>query len=227
MHSIGDLLREIKNSDFFDRNLSADFAQYRCIALKNTSETETYKNVRIFFNTPSRNSLSKISIALEEPSSNYYSGQATTGGVTAFSDSNLVNAYQSDYFVGSAIVFKSNSNLNQIRYVTSYVPSSGTIVFDQRLIANVAIGDKYYIDTRASYRNKTALKTPTGSRISEFYNPQDFTDGIPINIKSNRADGNDLLPNQVIYIWLERSILEINDEYYGNRFSLSVKYSRV
>lgn len=226
MHASGDLVREIKYNYFFDRNLSADYKQYRCLALKNDSETETIKNLRIFLNTPSRNNLSQIRIAIEEPKSNYYNSESSSNGVTAFAVNSLINAYPNDYFVDAPIIFQSGPNENQIRFVKSYIASSGTIVIDKRLPVNIAIGDKFFIDTAPAFRNKSAVKIPTGANISEFINPLQSLDGVSIGI-SQRVDGGDLLPKQVIYIWLERSILEINDEYYGNRFSLSAIYSRV
>lgn len=48
-----------------------------------------------------------------------------------------------------------------------------------------------------------------------------------MNIGGNRLNGSDLRPNEVIYVWIERSISESNDEFINNRFSLSVKYSKV
>ena len=227
MHATGDLAREIIKDNFFDRNLNSDHKQYRCLAIKNNSDTQVLKNVKLFFNTASRNDLSKVRIAIEEPSSNYYAGSSSTTGITAFSVDALINAFELDYFKNAPIVFNSGQNAGQIRTVNSYIPSSGTIIIDKKLPYQISVNDNFFIDTAAAYRSKSALKEPISNTISNFYDPTQYIDGISININNNRPDGEDLLPKQVIYVWLERSILEINDEYYGNRFSLSLAYSRV
>jgi hypothetical protein len=227
MHSKGTVIRELIKNSFFDYNLGPNRKQYRCVAIKNINTENTAKDLRVYFNTNSRNNLSTIKIAIETPKSDYYSGAASTSGITSFAVYDLINTFEDDHYAQSAIVFTSGSNLNQTRIIKSYIKSSGTIILDQKLPYNISAGDSFYIDTAPATRNKSSVKAPVGENISQFYNPIDFDNSIPINVMGNRVSGNDLKPNEAIYVWLERSIASINDEYENNRFSLSLSYSRV
>ena len=227
MHPKNSIVREISKNDFFDTNFGADRKQYRCIAIKNINTSDVAKNMKVFFNVNSRNNLSKIRLAIEAPLSDYFAGAASTIGITAFAVTDLVGSFDSSYFVSAPIVFTSGKNIGQVRIVKSYNPTSGTIELDQRLPYTISIGDSFYIDTAPSQRTKSGTKAPTGSRVSAFYDAINTDSAISINIGGNRLNGSDLRPNEVIYVWIERSISESNDEFVNNRFSLSVKYSKV
>jgi hypothetical protein len=67
---------------------------------------------------------------------------------------------------------------------------------------------------------------PTGPNISDFFDANNESNAIPINVGKNRLSGSDLRQNEVIYIWLERSISESSDEFINNRCSLSLVYNR-
>jgi len=226
-HSKGSIVREILKNDFFDLNFSPERKQYRCIAIKNEHANDIAKDMKVFFKINSRNNLSTIRLAIEAPNSDYYSGTSSSTGITAFSVTNLAGVYQDSHFVAAPIVFTSGSNSGQKRLVKSFTASSGTIEIDERLPNSISIGDQFYIDTAPSHRTKSGMKAPSGSNVSEFFDANNETTAVSINVLNNRASGKDLKPNEVIYVWIERVISESNDEFLNNRFSLSVIYSKV
>jgi len=227
MHSANSVIRKIAKNDFFDNKLSSDRKQYRCLAIKNTNKTDVAKNMKVFLRLYSRNNLSVIRLAIESPISDYYEGVSSSTGLTAFSVIGLIGNFESSHFVASPIVFTSGVNTGQIRIIKSYNPTSGTIELDQRLPFSISSGDSFYIDTAPCQRVKSGTKPPSGDRVSAFFDANREEDAISINIGENRISGNDLLPNEVIYIWIERGISDINDEFINNRFSLSVIYSKI
>lgn len=227
MHPKGSIVREIAKNNFFDNNFGADRKQYRCIAVKNTNKNDVAKNMKVFFNIYSRNNLSNVRLAIESPLSDYYTNISSSTGITAFSVSNLVGKFDQNHFVSSPIVFTNGVNIGQIRIVKSYNPTSGILELDQRLPNPISIGDAFYIDTAPSQRIKSGTKKPSGSNISDFFDVNNKTNALSINVKGNRASGFDLRPDEVIYVWMERSIDESNDEFINNRFSLSILYNKV
>lgn len=227
MHPKNSIVREISKNDFFDTHFGPDRKQYRCVAIKNINTSDVAKNMKVFFNVNSRNNLSRIRLAIEAPLSDYFAGTASTSGITAFTVTSLVGEFDSSHFVSAPLVFTSGQNIGQVRIVKSYNPTSGTIELDQRLPYTISVGDSFYIDTAPSQRTKSGTKAPSGSRVSAFYDVTNEDNAVSINVGGNRLSGSDLRPNEVVYVWIERSIAESNDEFPNNRFSLSVKYSKV
>jgi hypothetical protein len=227
VHAKGAVAREIVKNDFFDTNFSKDRKQYRCIAVKNVNASEITKDMKVFFGINSRNNLSQVRIAIEVPSSDYYSGASSSSGITAFSVSSLAGAFPDNHFVNAPIYFESGGNTGQTRLVKSFVSSTGTIEISERLPNYIATGDLFFIDTAPSSRTKSSGKKPTSPNVSEFFDANTEDTAISINVSGQRLNGGDLKPNDVVYIWIERSILESSDEFIGNRFALSLIYSKV
>jgi len=227
MHPKGSIVREIAKNNFFDANFGDNRKQYRCIAIKNNNKTDIAKNVKVFLNINSRNNLSIIRLAIEPPSSDYYSGISSSSGITAFSVSDLVGKFENNHFASAPLVFTSGSNTGQFRIVKSYNKTSGVLELDQRLPNAISVGDEFYIDTAPSQRIKSGTKLPVGSRVSAFFDANDRNNALSININRNRLSGFDLRPNEVVYIWVEREISESNDEFINNRFALSLVYNKI
>lgn len=226
-HSKGSIVREILKNDFFDLNFSSERKQYRCIAIKNKHAQDTAKDMKVFFKINSRNNLSTTRLAIEAPSSDYYSGVSNSTGITAFAVAGLAGIYEDNHFKSAPIVFVSGNNSGQKRLVKSFIASSGTIEIDERLPNSISIGDQFYIDTAPSHRSKSGAKAPSGPNVSAFFDANNETTAVSINVLNNRISGKDLKSNEVIYVWIERAISESNDEFLNNRFSLSVIYSKV
>lgn len=226
-HPKNSVVRTLSKNDLFDSNFSTDGKQYRCIALANTNQTEIAKNVKVFFSLPSRNNLSGMRLAIETPKSDPYKGEVTSGGITSFSDAGLVNAFEANHYASAPIYFTSGNNEKQIRIITSYSPATGTLVLDSRLPFDISVGDSFYIDASPAQFAKSGMKKPTSPPASEFFNATEELNAVSINVSNNRLSGNDLKPNEVIYIWIERSISESNDEFLNNSSILGVVFSKV
>lgn len=227
MHPAGSVVREIYKNNFFDKNFSDARLQYRCICVRNENANFTAKDMRLFFNTQDSNNLADIKIAIEIPSSDYYTGASSSTGFSSFTVDTLAGLFYNDYFVGAPITFTTGSNIGQKRFIKNYIANSGNLILDQRLPYNVAIGDQFYIDTAPATRTKSPHVKPLSSRISDFFAVGDYNNSIEINTQGIRTNGNDLGSYEAIYVWFERSINVVNDEYKDNRFSLSLSYSRV
>ena len=226
-HPQNSLIKDLNKNDLFDSTLGEDGKQYRCIAIKNTNQTEIAKNLKVFFELPSRNNLSGMRLAIEAPKSDYYADSVLAGGITAFTVANLVGLFGQEHFVSAPIVFTSGSNKGQSRIVQSYNPTSGTIVIDTRLANPIVAGDTFYIDTSPCQRIKSGTKAPTTPAASAFFVAEGKDNAVSINVSANRLSGNDLYPNEVIYIWIERSISESNDQFLNNRAIVNLIYSKV
>lgn len=223
-HPKGSTIRGVISNSFFDKTFNKDGKQYRCLAIKNSNIADSAKDLKVYFKFPSRNNLSGLRLAIETPKNDYYLGTASSSGLTAFTVTGLVGAFDEDHFALSPIKFTNGLNINQTRFVKSYNPTSGTIILDSRLPYSISYGDSFFIDTAPSQRIKTGTISPLNL---DFYNANDEDNAISINVSNNRISGNDLLPNEVIYLWIERSISESNDEYIGNRSVIELIYSKV
>ena len=226
-HAINSLVKPIRKNEFLDKNLGSYKKQYRCLGLKNIDAVNIAKDLFIYSSIENRNVFSEIKIAIEVPKSEFFSGVSSSTGTVAFSVNALVNKQTNDYYKNAPLRFTSGANINQVRIIKSYIPSTGTLELFDRLPYSVALNDTFVIDPQPSSRMKSVFDMPIGENISDFYSIGDYDNGLSINVKNNRKNKKDLFPNEVVYIWIERSISEINDEYTNNRISLSMQYSRV
>lgn len=227
MHAFGSSIRPFSKNTNFDVNLGNNRTQYRCFALKNTHPTFIIKNLKLYSSLQDRNVNSQIKIALEIPASNFYSGLSASTGTTAFSVNSLKNAYQVDYFKNAPLQFTSGANKNQVRIVKSYLPSTGTIELSSRLPFDISIGDAFAIDPQSAVRMKSAFAKPIGSSVSDFFALPTIDNGLAIEDMQQIKKNANLEPNEVIYLWIERSIGPQSDEYIDNRLSLSFSFSGI
>lgn len=225
-HPQNSVIQDLNKNDLFDFGLGETGKQYRCIAIKNMNQTEIAKDLKVFFSLSSRNNLSEMKIAVECPKSDYYSGFVTGGGITAFSVTDLVGLFDEDHYAGCPLIFTTGLNKDQIRIIKSYNPTSGNIVLEERLPNNILPGDKFYIDTAPAERVKFGAKRPS-INVSDFYSAEGLSNAVSINVLGKRLSGKDLYPNEVIYIWIERTVFNTNDEFLNNRVVIDIRYSKV
>lgn len=234
-HMAGSVVCECVKNSLFNNKFSEDRYQYRCIAIKNTSEEEVAKDVYVYFKIDSRNDLAQYKIAIEIPKSEYYEGSSQDGTRQYFIDSDLIESFSDEYFTNAALTFLSGSNSGQTRIISSFIKKSGKIVLDYELPYEIKKGDTYKIDPSPSQRLKTGTESPlTGSSANlSGRNVSDFTDvlydnnAISINVNGLREDGGNLLPNQLIYVWIQRYLEDINEGMSNNRIMISVNYNRI
>jgi len=237
-HPVGSLVRGIKNNDLFDTKFNKNRKQYRCIAIRNETSNEYAKDVKVYFNLLSRNLLSGTRLAIEIPRSEFRSGEASSGSTTFFSDTSLENIFADDHYVTAAVTFTTGANSGQTRIVVSYNGETGTFFLDSQLPSEINSGDGYYVDTAPSQRIVTGEVAPEIGildqsspvppyLIGEFQEAQYFIEGVSIDVDGRRTNGATLGPKQAIYVWIERELEDINEEFSNNRMFVTVGYSRV
>lgn len=234
-HPEGSIVRGISKNDVFDIKMNKEGKQYRCIALRNASETETAHDVRLYFKLASRNSLSRTRVAIEIPRSDYVATVAKPGTKSVFKGIGLEGTYQDGHFVGAALTFTSGDNDGQTRLITGYTGNTGEIVLEADLPFSVSQNDDFHIDPSPSQRVRSGFESPiVGTAaleadriISEFNNAIFYNGGVSIDVGESRRSGIDLKPQETIYIWIEREIDDINQGFVNNRSILTATYSRV
>lgn len=234
-HRNNSIIRGFAKNDIFDLKFNVNRKQYRCIALKNTSSSEIARDLKIFSKLASRNNLSRVRIAIEVPRSEYHSGSAGFGARKFFIDASLANVWNNDHFKDCSLTFTSGSNSGQTRIVTYYDGATGRFDLDSDLPNNIKSGDRFYVDTSPAQRVKSGLYSPltgeealaAGYVVSDFENATFYNNALALDFAIDRPNGKDLGPQEVIYIWIEREIDDINDKFENNRFVLSVNFNRI
>jgi hypothetical protein len=235
-HPKGSVVRGLINNEIFDGKLNKEKRQYRCIAIKNASENgDIARDVIVYFKLASRNNFSATRLAIEIPKSQYHQSSASSGNRSFLRDTQIANQYEDGYFVDCYLTMESGDNSGQSRLVTGYTGSTGEYVFESDLPYMINQNDVYSVGVAPSQRVKSGFEMPlTGSDalaagrvVSEFQSASFFRNGLNINFNETRTNGGDLHPNEVIYVWIEREIDDINEAFSNNRAVLAINYNKV
>lgn len=228
-HATGSVARGLSKNDILNQSFSQKGKQYRCIAIKNTG-SKIIRDVKVFFKLSSRNTLSDTLLAVEIPRFEYKSIRATSGTNSTFTISSYAGQFTDNHFKSGAVTFF-DSNANQIRTIVSYDGASGTFTLDAPLPNAVKFGDTIVVDTAPSQRissgtipPKTTNDQTTGLIITPLQDATFISNSISINVGKTRTNGSDMKQNDVIYVWIERSVDSINDFFGNNRSILAISY---
>ena len=224
VHLPGDVVRDL-SVDLFNDNLNKDFRQYRCIALKNMSETDTAYGVGVFIRSNSRNGGSKFKLAVEIPKNDRIGGTVISGSKTTLVDSSL-EQYGDNFFKGAVVKFStSDTNNGRYKVVLSFDSVSGTAVFDSALPVALAPGSGYIISPGPAQRPSTGLASPDTSSlsVSDFVEPSEG-DPMDIDVSGIRTHGSDLYPGDHIYIWIERRLFRTAQAMGNNSLTIGLNY---
>jgi len=231
VHLNGDKVRGLHNK-LFNNVLNEYYRQYRCVAIKNASATESAHNVFIGLTQNSSNPNSIIRIAVELPKSPYISGTASSLNSMMLIDSSLINYYADDTFKGAVLRITSGPNQNQTVIVNSFDDATGTFTFASALpvvsssssSSSSTVAITYEVEPSPSQRLATGTIEPLDNgRMSEFAtsNSDMMTS---INVLGT-ATGDVLGPNEVVYLWLERYIKKGAESFADNNIILNLKYT--
>lgn len=225
-HLSGDIVYGVSLFDIFNNQFNQNRKQYRCIAFRNNNSTESAYNVSVYMKQSSQNPSSVLKIAVEMPSNDYLSSTATGGTSTKLDDSSLVDLYDDSLFTSANLRFTSGNNINQSRIVASYTSSSGTFTFSDAFPYAIGSGDAYEIDAGPSQRVAAGtIKPDTDSdRMTDFKIPNS-DNAISINVNGSRTNTTTLMPNDIIYIWLERSLDRRGSAYNNNNCVITLRYT--
>jgi len=228
MHIAGDVVRGIFRKDIFNNSFNLDNKQYRCFAVKNTSETDTAYNVSFYNLTDSLNSLTTIKTLIEVPKFNGGNGISTSWNKSRLVDTSFIGFYPDDYFKDHFLRVLDGPNAGDNKLISSFDSETGTFIFydfwrvdyDSSLYSNSLL---YFIDPSPCQRIKSGTISPIISDNTE----NSFmitTDSYRSNIDINGRGGN-LLPGQIFYIWVERDINKKSELYEDNSIVLNVNFS--
>ena len=235
-HPLGSIVRGLVKNDIFDGKLNKEKKQYRCIAIKNASEiNDIARDVVVYFKLASRNNFSTTRLAIEIPKSQFHEGSASEGGRSFLCNGQIANEYEDGHFINCYLTIDSGDNSGQSRLVTEYTGSTGKFVFESDFPYLINQNDNYSIDVAPSQRVKSGFQSPltgddalaVGRTVSEFQNAVFFQNALSINFNGSRTNANNMQPNDVVYVWIEREIDDINEAFSNNRAVLTVNYNKV
>jgi len=229
-HIPGDPVRGLNVNSIFNDNINDELKQYRCIAIKNTNAIDSAYNLVVYLKQNSRNQGSKVKIALEQPKNDRQTGTATGGTTQTLVDSSLIGQFADNHFAGAEMVITEALPPNAEFTVTvlSFDASTGTIVFTSAISQSVLAGDTYVIKTAPAQRIASGLLAPaTGAGRVTAFSEANRENALAINVDGNRGHGDDFMPNDVMYIWLERSLKEDAESFDMNNVILSLNYFTV
>ena len=210
MHVQDDNVFAVSNSDIFNDVFDEHNNQYRCICVKNESDN-IFKNIKIFLFQNSRNINSNIQIAVEIPKSQYIKSESTSRTYTELTDDSLIGEYSDNYF--SECFLKPEGEIGGI--VKEFKSSTGTFVFYDSF-SNVIDNKEYEIFPSPSHRLRSGAYFSEDNSISSFYNAQPTSPFVVDNVV--------LSPNDVIYLWIKRHMLNIAEPFHNNNFVVNISF---
>lgn len=236
MHIEGDVVRAGSSEELFNNVFDDSYKQYRCIAIKNDSsvpqdpsnEFIAY-NFSVYLKQNSRSDNSSIKIALEQPASQYLSSISTSWSTMQVVDTSLIGMYGDDYFKEAYLKISSGDANGQGKIISSFDSATGTFTFyssfstDYDYDSNVI----YEVLPSPAQRIKTGIVSPdtSDSDVTQFVKtseaaPLRFTSG---NISNTVVP--DLFPNDVVYVWFERTVEKGVENFDNNDIVLNINYS--
>jgi hypothetical protein len=234
VHLAGDVARAAASKELFNDVFDDSYKQYRCIAIKNVStnssdpsQEQIAYDLEVYIKQNSRNTTSDIKIALEQPSSEYISGASTSWSKTSLVDSSLIGAYEDNYFRDAYLKITDENVSGQDKIVASFDSDTGAFGFYS------SFSDGLDFDTTPTYevlpspaqRIKTGIVSPSfgSTNVTQLFHPNEFT---PLTFFEQASVFNvsNLSPNDVMYIWVERTVEKGNEEFLNNDFVLNFRY---
>jgi hypothetical protein len=221
-----DLFYSIKKNNLFNNSFNSDGKQYRCIAVKNCG-LDIFYNLKFYFKKLSNNSQSNVKMAVEIPKTEILTGTATGGNTISLADITLKNLFNEEYN-DSVLYITTGDNINLGRKIATFDRPTGTFTFTNSFPYPVKSGIQYRIDNSPSQRIISGKNNPTTGTIycTDFSAPNNLTNAISIDFSNTRLNNEHLLPNEVVYLWFERTVLE-SLENENNRVILTSSYKNV
>lgn len=222
-HLAGDSIFDASNKTFFNNSINANGSQYRCVAVKNTGLSAFY-NLSFFVKNQSINNNTTIQLAIEVPQFDIKSGTATLGTTISLVDSHLF-VDETD-IIGSVLKITSGSNINQTRVIASFDEMTGTITFLTAMPTAIMPGTTYIIENTPAQRLTSGLNAPLTNTafVSSFGTAVDVAHGLSIN-RGGRVHAGHLFPNEIVYLWFQRTVSANVDAFVDNRIVFSANYT--
>lgn len=220
-HLSGDAVRASSSKELFNNVFNSDYKQYRCVAIKNDGAL-TAHDVSVFFKKGSQSQNCTIKMAIERPKSKYLSSISTSRTSLTVIDATLIGAYPDNYFVNAFL--KPSGEIGSI--VQSFDSLTGTFVLTD---SSIDTSNKFYeVYPSPAQRIKTGTTSPiVGTYVSPFYVA---TESSPIYLSldggvDSSSSSDDLSPNDLFYIWIEKTLSKGVSSLYADDFVINVNYS--
>jgi hypothetical protein len=206
----------------FNNSFNDDYAQYRCVAVRNENASETFHNLEFYLKYASRNADSIISFAIEAATTLPMVTTASKGTTLSITSS-LLTGYGNNHFKDCAVQITSGVNTGLYRTVASSDSSTGTLVFTSALTFSPSAGDTFVVWPKPAQRISSGVATPdTGDNISPYTFETGRSNAVSIDIGGFRS--TDLGPYDVTYLWFKRQTSANVDGYDDNRVVFTANY---
>ena len=222
-HLSGTAVRAMGFTALFGNDFNESLKQYRCIALKNTSTTQTAYSVSVYLRYPSRSEGSTVRMAVEVPSNDTHTGTVASGTTLSVTDNTISSTYADNALVGAVVTFTSGDLTGTSALVASYDKETKTMTFTEALASAPEASDAYLLSAGPCQRLMNGEIAPEiGTKVTSF---SAATTPQTISI-DGRVHLSSLRPGDVVYVWLERSLSRNAEAFDNNRAVLAVRYSK-
>ena len=238
MHLSSDVVRVSSIKELLNDVFNDDYRQYRCVAIKNISSVldpslaSTAYDISVYLKQNSRNLNSSVRISLEVPSSQYATGISASWNTMSIVDPSLKDyGYSDNAFKEAYLKILSGEAAGQGRIISSFDSDTGTVTFYNSFSSSYdySVNVRFEIYPAPSQRIKTGTISPStdSSNVLAFFSPNEST---PMRFSSfsdisNVFDISDLKPNDIMYIWIERTLQKGVESFDFNDIILNVKYN--
>tara|TARA_Y100000310_G_scaffold343501_1_gene451448 strand:- start:2897 stop:5506 length:2610 start_codon:yes stop_codon:yes gene_type:complete len=229
-HSRGSLVKGLRTDNLFNNVFNSEYKQYRCVAIKNISDIGIAYDFGIYVPQNSLTADSSIKIAIEIPKNQQYVGTSSSWDSMRITDTSLINSTED--FTDANITISSGPNSGQSRIVSSFDSIAGVLVLRDSL--PVEFSSSYGNDVSFTIDPGPAQRIASGI-ISPTFNTDRVTDlsiatsklPLSIDIKNEGGDKKNFAPNDVVYVWMERSIRKGASAFTNNSFVVKTTYSLI
>jgi len=237
MHIAGDEVRSSFSQQLFNNVFNDDYKQYRCIAIKNDSllsdnpsDERIAYNFSVYLKQNSRNNDSSIKISLEQSNSQYISSSSTSWNTMQIVDTSLIGLYNDNYFKEAYLKILSGGGADgQGKIINSFDSTTGTFTFYNSFssIYDYNANVIYEVLSAPAQRIKTGTISPdiSSSSVSSFVPTNEVASLHFISGNISNLVVSDLFPNDVVYIWFERTIEKGIENFNNNDIVLNISYS--
>jgi len=218
-HSHKDIVKFLDINRIFNSSFGESedgiFEQFRCFAVANKKDI-TISDVAISATSWDGVKKSYFSMFVEIPMVESFSATVSLGGfeyfeVNAIDESNLNMPMDNSNgivpFVDQLVSFVGGENDGQQRIIIDYSLSTNRFFLNEDLPYQAQSGDNISFHTSPSSTSYTGLVDPR-PRGSGIYSEEiNLSSDDSIKISSlNRSHGGDMLPGDVVYLWMRRSL---------------------
>jgi hypothetical protein len=245
MHLATDIVYAISIDSVFNDVFSSDYKQYRCMAIKNLSSGRLVENIRLYMANNNQNPRTEVKIAAEVPSSQYLTSYSSSWTNITLVDKSLIDRGEDASNVPSVewidnqcenayLRILSGPNEGLGRVINSYDALTGTFTFSELPSDYDSTKDsaiiQYEVDAAPAQRLRSGVVSPDLNTVSKYTNFIDATSSYYIGVgEAGRVGGSlsidSLNYNDVLYVWVERSVEDNSELFEDNNVSIIMYYS--